>query len=436
MPDNAASAHILNYAIEAAQKEHPNTIKSFETDGYTRMQSSADFYQDLSDLFVKNKAMSLGASDLTNASAFALRVLNSIDATKKIQKNIEGFFSDEKNNNWFAEQGITTDEEKNKLKEDLKKQVENKLAVQPKTQAGKEFVEQMNQAYDDYADLEQEDQFLQVGCAYLHTTNQFISNPYFSDNGLYFANMVWENKGNGIADYSGTITKPLYDSLNNNSDRLSQEVSFELETELVQHYGVFFGGSVKVKPVDFLDHAKTGNFTLEDKLWAQEQYMNLVEQGMFSSVEMKDFMVNGKPMFSEEDIKKTSMDELACKLVENMLKGEDVAIKKPSEREPVHIDVNLIELPNTEKKNFIEKLFDFIKNLLNPGAKELAAQKQKDLAENLQNRKETNKAVRQRTSIDELTGKNAADKLVMPPSKDKQLSTEHKLEKGGMSAGN
>lgn len=434
MPDNATSAHILNYAIEAAQKEQPNKIKSFETDGSTRVQSSADFFQDLSDSFVKNNVLSRGASDLTHASAFALRVLHSIDATKKIQKNIEEFFSDENNKNWLADQGITTDEEKNKLKEDLKKQVENKLSVQPKTRAGKDFVEKMNQAYDEFADLEQEDKFLQVGCAYLHTSNQFVSNPYFGDNGLYFANMVWENKGNDIAEYSETITKPLHDSLNNEASELTQEIVSELNTELVQHYGVYFGDSIDVKPVDFLEHAKTGEFTLEEKLWANERYQSLVEQGIFSSVDMKDFMVNGKPMFSEEDIKKTSMDELACKLVENMLKGEDVAIKKPGRDQPVHVDVQLIEVENREKKGYLQRFFDFIKDLLNPGAKEMAAQKQQALADNLQHKKEVNKAVRQRISFEELSGKNTAAKL-MPPSKDKQLSTEHKLEKGGMSAG-
>ena len=433
MPRNTAFQQILNNAVEKAQNDTPKQMKIINGGEKCTLQDTDKFFQELSDSFVENDVLKASTNtSMIRAAAFALRVVNSIDATKKIQKNIEEFFGDEKNNDWFAQQGITTDDEKNKLKEDLTKHVEEQLEVKANTDAGKRFVKEVKDCYEDYAETAAENSsFLQDSCAFLRDVTG-MAFKFEDREAVEQAYTRWgRNSEKNNYDFVPNI---MYNALAKESKELSQEVSPDLTPELVQHYGVYFGDSIKVKPVDFLEHAKTGNFTLEDKMWAEGKYQALVEQGIFRSVSMTDFMLNGKPMFSEEDVKNTNMDELSCRLVENMLKGEDVSIKKPG-REPVHIDVQLIKVENKEKKGYLQRFFDFIKDLLNPGAKEMAAQKQKDLAENLETRKAENKAARQRISFDELTGKSAAAKFVMPPSKDKQLSAEHKLEKGGMSAG-
>ena len=422
--NNTAFEEILKNAVEKAERESPKRMKYLDYGGNVHFEYPEDFSTNLSNLFFQNDLLDESKKMFTTRStAFALCVLNSVDATKKIQGNIEDFFSDEANKEWFTKQGITTVDEKNKLKESLKQYVEEQLDVKPKTVEGRAFVQRMKDVYDKCADKDK-DFFLQNGCAFIRAVNAQIREDG-DDIGVFRdALKVWSvvNGDNGL------VASEICDSLTSDYKALASDM--DRDSDIVQHFGIYFGNDVEVKPTDFLDHAKTGKFTLEDKIWAQEQYMNLVDQGMFNSVEMTDFMVNGKPMFSEEDIKNTSMDELSCKLVENMLKGEDVSIKKPGKNDSVRLDVNLIELPNTEKKNFVERLFDHIKELFF-GEKKKVQQMKLDFAAT----KEDRKAERVKITFEELSGTSAAYKRVMPPSKDKQLSAEHKLEKGGMSAG-
>lgn len=423
MAGNNAFEQILNEAVEKAQKDSPTRMKYLTPDGKTRYKDADEFFHNLSDSFIGNDLLSGTRSFAVRSSAFALRVLNSVDATKRIQGNIEDFFSDEANNEWFAQQGITTDDEKKKLKETLTNYVEEQLDVNPKTVEGRQFVERMKEVYDECADIDK-DFFLQNGCAFIQVVNDMVAENGNDYGAFDTALMIWR-EDDVDKDY-GLVASAMYNSLASDYKELSSEI--DRSPKLVQHFGLYFGDSVKVKPVEFLEHAKTGEFTLEDKIWAEGNYQSIVEQGIFRSVDMTDFRVNGKPMFSEEELQNKDMDELSCKIVENMLKGEDISINRPG-REPVRLDVNLNEWRDPTKKNFIERFFDFIKELVT-GEKSKIEQMKKDFAAN----KEEKKAIRKRISFDELTGKNVADKITTAPSKDNQLSAERKLEKD-MSAG-
>lgn len=427
---------VLEASINKAQKDVPEHMFILDTDGHTIGLPSQDILRGLSDSFVKNDVMRSSASPLTHASAFALRVLNSIDATKKIHKSIDFFLDNDDVKNWLTKQGISTDEEKQQLREDLKKHVEEQLSVKTKSNESREFVERMKEAYDQYAEAGQAEEFLGAGCAFLREVNEQISMPMNSDeNAINQAKQIWDKYGDRVAEHSGIVMEPMYGALSNFTAQLSREIRDDLTTELVQNYGVYFGDSIKVKPVDFLKHAKTGEFTAAEKVWAQEHYRSLVNQGIFGSVEMDEFMVNGKSMFSKEQLQNKNEADFACSLVENMLKGEDVAIQKPG-REPVHIDVNLIRSYQKEEKGFFQKFFDLLRDLFCPGAKQKAEMEMDLFTERFEANQEKNKVARQRIPFEELAGKNAAVKINTAPPKQKELSAEHKLEKDGMSAGN
>lgn len=185
-----------------------------------------------------------------------------------------------------------------------------------------------------------------------------------------------------------------------------------------------------MKPFDFLEHAKTGEFTPAEKIWAQDIYRNLVQNQKFDSVEMDEFTVNGKPMFSKEQLQNTSKEDLSCKLVEKRLKGEDVAIQKKNQ-EPVHIDVNLIK---KERSGFFQKLFGFISDLLHRSARQKEETLMQQLTQDLEEKQNQNKANRQKVSFNDLSGKDSVSKITTHSPKDKQLSSEQKKDIG-MSSG-
>ena len=373
-------------------------------------------------------------------------MLTSVDATKKIQKNIEDYFSDEANKEWFTKQGITTEEDKKKLKESLLVHVEKQMDVNPKSQEGRNFVRKIQEMYDGCADMDK-DFFLQNSCAFLRAVSDKITeagNEYHAfDNAL----TLW--KGNNSDRDYGLISGALYDAITDDSIALSREM--DVTHENIRVYNAYFAPSVEVKFTDFLEHAKNGSFTNEDKIWAEDYRQTIVEtlaeQGVLKSVAMEDFMLNGKPMFTKEDIENKRMDELSCKIVENMLKGEAVAVKNPengemsylvsnlkeqeksNSLEEINDVVNSVDTQKTQSKSFFERVYDFFKDLFSEERRMVAM-----LQRNIDTKEGDRKAVYQRVTFDELIGKNAVDRINTAPPKGKQLSAEHKLEKG-LSAG-
>lgn len=216
----------------------------------------------------------------------------------------------------------------------------------------------------------------------------------------------------------------MYKALAENTQSLAKEISGDLNAEIVQNYDIYFGASIDVKPVDFLEHAKTGEFTPAEKIWAQDIYRNLVQNGKIDSVEMDEFTVNGKPMFSKEQLQNTSKEDLSCKIVENMLKGEDVAIQKKNQ-EPVHIDVSLVK---KERSGFFQKLFGFISDLLHRSELQREETLMQQLNQDLGEKQNQNKANRQKVSFNELSGKDSVSKITTTSPKDKQLSSEQKKD--------
>lgn len=444
----------LNNAIMVAQGNVPKRMNLFNGMGYIDYPSNK-FFSQVSDSFVKNDVLTENASPLTHASAFALRVLNSIDATRRIQRSIALLFDHPETQRLFAKEGISTDEEKQQLREDLKKHVEEQLSVKAKSEEGMEFVEQMKAAYDQFAKKSQAEKFLEVGCSFLYGINKQIINNKYEDtiegnynedaiesnydedtirnNDIDAINKItqfWDNHCNKYVKNSRIVMDTMYRALAENTQNLAKEISGDLNTEIVQNYDIYFGGSVDVKPFDFLEHAKTGEFTPAEKIWAQDIYRNLVQNQKFDSVEMDEFTVNGKPMFSKEQLQNTSKEDLSCKLVEKMLKGEDVAIQTKNQ-EPVHIDVNLIK---KERSGFFQKLFGFISDLLHRSARQKEETLMQQLTQDLEEKQNQNKANRQKVSFNDLSGKDSVSKITTHSPKDKQHSSEQKKDIG-MSSG-
>ena len=150
MSRDIAFQEYLDSAINKVQKNVPQRMNLFNGNGYIDYPSNK-FFSVVSDSFVKNDVLTENASPLTHASAFALRVLNSVDATRIIQRSIDLLFDQPETQSLFTKEGISTDEEKQQLREDLKKHVEEQLSVKAKSEEGMEFVEQMKAAYDQFA---------------------------------------------------------------------------------------------------------------------------------------------------------------------------------------------------------------------------------------------------------------------------------------------
>lgn len=439
MSRDIAFQEYLDSAINKVQKNVPKRMNLFNGNGYIDYPSNK-FFSVVSDSFVKNDVLTENASPLTHASAFALRVLNSVDATRRIQRSIDLLFDQPETQSLFTKEGISTDEEKQQLREDLKKHVEEKLSVKAKSEEGMEFVEQMKAAYDQFAKKSQAEKFLEVGCSFLYGINKQITNNKYEDaveynydedaiksndrDAINIITQLWDNNCNKYVKNSRIVMETMYKALAENTQSLAKEISGDLNAEIVQNYDIYFGASIDVKPVDFLEHAKTGEFTPAEKIWAQDIYRNLVQNGKIDSVEMDEFTVNGKPMFSKEQLQNTSKEDLSCKIVENMLKGEDVAIQKKNQ-EPVHIDVSLVK---KERSGFFQKLFGFISDLLHRSEIQREETLMQQLNQDLGEKQNRNKANRQKVSFNELSGKDSVSKITTTSPKDKQLSSEQKKD--------
>ena len=320
-----------------------------------------------------------------------------------------------------------------------------------KTPKGKAFVDRLKGLYKDYKDYDQEGEYenklIKEGMAFVYAINEdFISGETVGETAVHTAHDHWTRDDHD----EHSLSDALLDELSKNALELADEI--EVTPENIQEFTVMYGSGIDVKPSEFLANAKKGNFTDKDKIWATGLYHDLLanvaenNDVTFDSshpfISMGDFMVNGKPMFTKDELEGKQADTLPCRIVESILRGNDVSVKvSGKENDVCHLNPKFEEIQEEHKepkqKSFWDKVYDFFMDLF--GKTKAPEVKERDkvatIQSDLSDSSARNKAAREKTSFDELIGKDAFKKVTAPPAKKNDLTAEHKLEKGGMSSG-
>lgn len=213
----------------------------------------------------------------------------------------------------------------------------------------------------------------------------------------------------------------MSDGLTLSDDRATLADEAVPSREQFKDISVLYGTAPQIKLSEFLEHAKSGEFTDDEKSWAANMF-DYIKNRTFC-FEFKNFMMNGKPMFSEDELKKNP-EELSCKIVENMLKGEDVSAKNPRNGEITHITPKFEEV--NKSRNFFQMLFDLIVEAFTKD-KEREQKKVNEIKNDIAQKEPENKINRERMSFGELMGSNDIKKVTAPPAKTREKTLGNEM---------
>ncbi len=424
---------ILNQAVGAATENAPNEIAYPDKNGKIVTMDSEEFMDNLSVLMSQNglhdfEEPEYGADiknfterrNATRSMTFALHAINNINTAGKIKSNIDKLFEVENVQRYLEEQGYETAEQKEALRNEVKKHIDDKLAIKTSSREANSFVNELKTLYNEnYKDNEDKNAFLKEGLAYVYSASQEMKNyrALTADDTLHSLIGAYE-KCRDIG--FGPLADKLSDGLTLSDDRAIFAEEATPSREQFKTSYVLYGTASQIKLSEFLEHAKSGEFTDDEKNWASGIYDYIKNRTL--GFEFKDIMMNGKPMFSEDELKKNP-EELSCKVVENMLKGEDIAAKNSFDGKITHLTPKFEEI--NKSRNFFQKLFDLIVEVFTKD-KQREHQKVEDIKNDIAKKEPENKANRERISFSELMGNNDVKKVTAMSDKTQEKS----LDKG------
>lgn len=411
----------LHAAVATAAVNTPDWLEYYDAATQEiKFEDPNRFMDTLAERFVENKFLDPEASKtndkvaVTRAAGFALKTVNSIYAAERIKENIDVIFGREENIAKLEAQGYSTEEQKNALKNQIKDYVDEKLGLNPKRVETKQFVEKMKERYHeyerDYKDIDN-DLFLTESCAFIYSLTGKLAEKNSAAEAL--AEAQKEASESRMVSY---VSTDLALGIGKLSPVLKNEM--EILPENVQEFRAYFGNGIKVKPSEFLEHAKTGEFTNEDKIWASDVYNNICNNiiismavdgnnvDMVDPIKPIDFMLDGKPLFNEGTHGKGQLPiDFVCDVVQHALNGDNISVVNPETQKNIALKPKFCE--NPEPKSVWQKIRDFFAGLLGIGEKSKVAEIENKIAE----KSDKNKAMRDKISFNELVGNNDITKL-------------------------
>ncbi len=421
---------VLNFAVDNVKDKIPDSFAKFGTFGADR---KGDFGV-LGTYMMKNGAIS-DALDVTadrrngsRATAFATSVLSSLYMTDKICENIDEFCSDPKNKALFQDMSTA---EKDAFRQEMKDKVRNDLAVKPKTEAGKQLVENLTKEFTkaDYLKTSKE-QVMKYKerdgvDVYQMSTDMYgegMAALYALNNHLYNGKSISES-AQAIRDNApknSDFYKLILDSIEKDSKELAGEE--EIFTHVVKQFRVDVNNNFNVTPTEFLEHYQKGTITPEERGWA----MNLVGKMGLEYDDFQNLKVNGKQMFEGWQLHKEDELDRAVDVVAATLFSKQVTLQKDNMETLLNPDING-ELKKPESKGIIDTIIQFFRSLV--GLDSFAKEQQKLSIMGSQakiDKLNYQEKHRQRVSFNELSGLNSVKKMNTPSGKQNTLSAEKK----------
>lgn len=391
---------------EAAEKARNQLRPDYAQDSYER------YYMDLQDILQKQEQKQgllnsdPKATDIRNktlAVVFEMSVLNSLVAADAIKGNIDSYFDNPENAHFFQD---VSKEQVDEFRQRLKDTVTEKLAVQAKTERGREFVNQLTEKFNNEvknSDPVKRNSFERGAFFPIVATLQALSHDNVPNLTLV------EGEENTAARLMATGIAKHSNELAGERDTLERYIDYVV---------IPYKGKDSLKETEFITHFQENNLTAADKAWAEYFFDNAVICNDHDNLDFNSFMLNGEPMFSKQQINEADPQELKTQVIGKALLGEEVT----------HKDGDSLKLvsPSVDKENYSiwDRIIDFFRNLLGIHSMENTINDRE--ADNMMTfHNHMNAPLREKVTMDELSGKTVVDKIIkaekQSPVKEKAL---------------
>lgn len=340
----------------------------------------------------------LGAMEFENMAA------NSVVITDMFKQGIDDYF----NKTRFDEADL---KELSNREMQLKKLVEEKLALHPETEQGKKFMENLKHEFaisvtsDGERRTRERMDFMEDFTKPLDT---IIKRSFESeDERSMFRNMpiILTNDVSALA-FSGV------------EDAKALANERRIINHSINDIVISIDSNESVMPHEFLKHFNEKNFvpTQKETEWVNGIFERITDG---KPIPWERFMHNGKPIFSEEQMKlmPTKQDHFKSLIVGHLLDETPISILRDDGTLEL-ISPQIVDA-REEHKSFIDKIIDFFKNMLGIG-KEKEEKLQNDIAA-LQNSMQTMRdsfedtvtvMPREKVSLEDIMGIDALEKVV------------------------
>ncbi len=396
---------ILSDAAKTVLDNFPEELKVSNMMGGQRVRTANSFYKELNGFFETNgvyteeEQIDEQTRNMSRATLFTVDVLNSLYLTDRLNDYIDNYFENPENEHLYA-----NEEEKNQLKSDLKKRVEDTFEVKTNSQEAKDYAQSLKDGFsaDSY----------EKGMSWIYNINQSLT----YQGGM---NQLTSSQ-NYFQEAPDSIVRKIVDGINAHSAELAQEE--KPVSKGIRGFSVVYGiGKGKdVNPADFVKHFKNSTLSDDEKRWAINVYRDSLiddlnkDKDKRFNIGLGDIKVDGKPMFTKEQLRNESKsDEMICEVIARAMSGEKVTANLTDDKEYL-LSPKIENYGKEKEKHWYDFIVDFFKSHFGGGTEKEKAAKIDDMKteiENTQTKYADSVSRREKITFDDLFGKSALDKV-------------------------
>ncbi len=427
----------LNIVAEATKKANGRSfdeVDVLDKDGNEKTMKSKDFLELFADTFLNKRVMEedVSKSDnpliTTRALAFSINAINNINMAGKVKWHIDDIVNhlDSDTIKQYGEtvygHSVREKEAREHIRRSLKEYVDNQYKVETESPYAKSLLADLQKTYDrDYAKTNatmEPDRFLKEGLLVIHMINDATDSKDIENGGDLAIEKVNDNPDVSVWN----IGRALLDGLESAEARYDVAMGMKQPSAEKYNVDIKFGDLNGIKLSDFYSKASTdvvsGSLSQEQLDWAFQTVEDMRANvfGDKSLAPLKNFMVNGKPMFGDADYPKTPA-ELSSMVIKNMLEGNIVSVKNEKNNLIVNLEPKLIQ--EDKEKGFFEKVYEAIADFFNfKSAKEKKLEQSgvQKYQENIDKKENKHVGAREKLSFLDLMNTNEAKRTVRPPS--------------------
>lgn len=405
------SNQIIN---DAAEKARNQLRPDYATENYERS------YLDLQNIIRKQEeikpildpaafALDMHQRARAVAATFQLAVINSLVATHAINQNIDSFFDNPENADFFSDM---SKEQADNFRQQLKDTVTERLAVKAKTEPAQKFVNDLTEKFNSTVVTERDRNYFERSAMFpIITTVRAIQNGV-------------EPELSVPQSESHTAAKITADAM------VHDYLSLREERETVQKYSneviIPYEGKDGITVDKFCKHFEENKLTSADKKWGEYFFDKEVDINKDAAPDFSQFMIDGLPMFTEQQIKESNPAELKTQVIGRALQGEDIVY-----RDGIHLGhiKPTIERDLNRKESLIDRIIDFFKDLLGIDRTPRDRIINERASFGHANFQVAPAPLREKVTFEELSGKTTVDKAITKPAPEKNVPEKKAPEK-------
>lgn len=406
---------ILSGASSSVVNNMPEELRVANTfGGGERVRVANSFYKELNTFFEANGVyteepeIDSDTRNMARATMFTVKALNSIYVTKKLGEYIDSYFDNPSNEGKFPEG------DKEALKAELKQQVEDTIGIKPVSKEAQDYVQSLKDGFTAES--------YEKGLSWIYNINQSLQ----VSNGM--TQLTQSQRYYDEPDDS--VVKKIVEGVSNSSAALAGE---EKEPErVVREFAVFYRPiDNEVNPKDFVEHFKNSTLSNDEIVWANDVFRDsIVDYRNINPAErlnigMEDVMVDGKPMFTQEQVKNGNINLMTCEVIARALSGEKVTTNPTGEKEYL-LSPSIKEYGDKKKTHWYDAIVDFFRSLVGRETDKEKAAKIEEMKAGIEETQSEYKPLtthREKMTFKDLFGQSNLDKVTAAPSKNQPQKT-------------